>query len=28
MAGDNSGSNNATPDARRYLTTTTTTWDE
>jgi hypothetical protein len=28
MAGDNSGSNNAGPDARRYLTTTTTTWDE
>lgn len=28
MAGDNSGSNNATPDARRYVTTTTTTWNE
>lgn len=28
MAGDNSGSNNAGPDARRYLTTTTTDWDE
>ena len=28
MAGDNSGLNTASPDARRYLTTTTTTWDE
>src|SRR5688572_29678473 len=28
MAGDNSGANSATPNARRYLTTTTTTWGE
>jgi hypothetical protein len=28
MAGDNSGLNSATPNARRYLTTTTTTWDD
>lgn len=28
MAGDNVGTNAASPDARRYLTTTTTTWDE
>ncbi len=28
MAGDSSGSNNASPDARRYLTTTQTVWDE
>ena len=28
MAGDNSGLNTASPNARRYLTTTTTTWDE
>jgi hypothetical protein len=28
MAGDSVGLNTASPDARRYLTTTTTTWDE
>jgi hypothetical protein len=28
MAGDNVGLNSASPDARRYLTTTTTTWDD